>query len=150
SGSVALSGDGRFVYTPVAGSFGTDTFTYQATDSTSASAVTTVTITVRGVNDSPIARYFFYSVAEDGSTTVVLPGVLQNDTDQDGDALIAELLTQPLHGELTFFNNGSFVYKANPNYTGNDTFTYRAVDTGNLASDPATVTIQVLPVADTP
>jgi len=42
-GSVTLAADGSFTYTPATNFFGTDSFTYQASDGTTASAVATVT-----------------------------------------------------------------------------------------------------------
>ena len=54
-GTVALAADGSFTYTPNADFNGTDSFTYTASDGTAASNVATVTITVTGVNDAPVA-----------------------------------------------------------------------------------------------
>ena len=48
NGTVTLSSDGAYVYTPAAGFTGTDTFTYVARDGTVASAPATVTIVVAG------------------------------------------------------------------------------------------------------
>jgi hypothetical protein len=54
SGALTLVADGSFSYAPAANFNGTDTFSYRAHDSNSnESAVTTVTITVRPVNDPP-------------------------------------------------------------------------------------------------
>jgi VCBS repeat-containing protein len=47
NGTLALSADGSFTYTPNAGFSGQDTFTYQAGDGTDTSAPATVTITVQ-------------------------------------------------------------------------------------------------------
>lgn len=47
--SFTLTADGRFSYTPNAGFFGTDSFTYHANDGTADSNVATVTITVNKV-----------------------------------------------------------------------------------------------------
>ena len=52
---MALAADGSFTYTPNADFNGTDSFTYTASDGTAASNVATVTITVTGVNDAPVA-----------------------------------------------------------------------------------------------
>ncbi len=51
NGAVTLNADGSFTYTPNAGFFGTDTFTYQANDGSGDSAAATVTITV--INTTP-------------------------------------------------------------------------------------------------
>jgi VCBS repeat-containing protein len=47
NGTLALSADGSFTYTPNVGFSGQDTFTYQAGDGTDTSAPATVTITVQ-------------------------------------------------------------------------------------------------------
>ena len=52
-GTVTLSSDGAFVYTPALNFNGSDSFTYQANDGTLDSAVATVAITVNAVNDAP-------------------------------------------------------------------------------------------------
>ena len=79
--------------------------------------------------------------------SVAAPGVLGNDTDPDGDALTAVLVSGPAHGTLTLNADGSFSYTPDPDYNGPDTFSYHASD-GKLDSDPVTVTIDVGPVDD--
>jgi hypothetical protein len=46
TGSVVVNGDGSFTYTPAPGSSGTDTFTYQACETTAALCSTPATVTV--------------------------------------------------------------------------------------------------------
>ena len=53
--SFTLNADGSFTYVPAADFFGTDTFTYRASDGTSTSNLAMVTITVNAVNDAPTA-----------------------------------------------------------------------------------------------
>jgi hypothetical protein len=72
--------------------------------------------------------------------TITGSGVLQNDSDVDGDALTAFLVDPPSHGVLTLNPDGSFAYEAGPGFGGKDAFTYVASD-GVLESEPATVTI---------
>ena len=69
-------------------------------------------------------------------------GILNNDTDVDGDTLIATLVDAPTHGEMTFLPDGSFEYTPEAGFVGIDTFTYRAND-DELDSGLATVTIYV-------
>ena len=69
-GSLTLNGDGSFVYLPAANYNGPDSFTYQATDGTLQSAVTTVSLTVNTVNDAPTVADDAYSTAEDTPLTV--------------------------------------------------------------------------------
>ena len=53
-------------------------------------------------------------------------------------------------GTLTLNSNGSFTYAPNNNFSGTDSFTYRACDGPGSCSAPATVTITVTPVNDAP
>src|SRR5829696_6498582 len=148
-GTLDLNANGAFTYTPIANYYGTDSFTYRASDGTLQSGPATVTITVTGANDAPSAADDAYSTNEDTPLTVPAPGVLANDTDPDSSTLTAAVVTGPGHGILTLNANGAFTYTPAANYTGPDTFTYRASD-GSLTSDPATVTITVTPVNDAP
>jgi VCBS repeat-containing protein len=141
NGTLTLNADGSFSYTPSANFNGSDSFTYSASDGTSSTDPITVTITVNPVNDSPIAEDDAYSVVAGNTLEVALPGVLANDTDVDGDALIATLVSGPSSGTLTLNADGSFSYTPNSGFTGTDTFTYTAGD--GSATDEATVTINV-------
>jgi VCBS repeat-containing protein len=93
-------------------------------------------------NLAPDADHDFYAVRTNGTLTVAAAGVLRNDSDPDDDALTAALATGPSHGTLTLSASGAFVYKPAPNFTGTDSFTYRAVDTFGH-TDTARVTIKV-------
>jgi VCBS repeat-containing protein len=149
-GSLTLSSDGSFTYTPDPGFFGSDSFTYKANDGSPAESNTaTVTITVNEVNTAPTAGDNSYSTNEDTTLNVAAPGVLGNDTDPDGDSLNAVLDTGPSDGSLTLNSNGSFTYTPDANFNGSDSFTYRASD-GSANSNVATVTITVDPVNDPP
>jgi uncharacterized delta-60 repeat protein len=76
-------------------------------------------------------------------------GVLANDADPDGASIFsAQLVSGPANGTVALAADGSFRYVPNPNFAGNDSFTYRAVDAGGLASNVATATITVLPTPD--
>ena len=112
----------------------TDTFTYKANDGTLDSNVATVTITVKGVNDKPVAVDDVYSTDEDTTLTVVAAdGVLKNDSDIDSGTLTAILVVGPTHGALTLNADGSLSYVPDANFNGTDTFTYKAND-GTLDS----------------
>ncbi|HVK07445.1 MAG TPA: Ig-like domain-containing protein, partial [Gemmataceae bacterium] len=150
NGSVTLNANGSFTYTPNANFHGTDSFTYRASDGAAQSNLATVTITVSPVNDAPAADNDAYSTNEDTPLTVpTATGVLDGDTDVDGDPVTAVLVAGPANGSLTLNANGSFVYTPAANYNGTDSFTYRASD-GSLTSNLATVSLTVSPVNDPP
>ena len=149
-GALTLNADGSLSYVPDANFNGTDTFTYKANDGTLDSNVATVTITVKGVNDKPVAVDDVYSTDEDTTLTVVAAdGVLKNDSDIDSGTLTAILVVGPTHGALTLNADGSLSYVPDANFNGTDTFTYKAND-GTLDSNVATVTITVKGVNDKP
>lgn len=149
-GSVTLSADGSFTYTPDTDYNGSDSFTYKANDGTADSNVATVTITVDPVNDPPVAVDDAYTTDEDTALVVAAPGVLGNDSDVDGDSLTAILDTNVNHGVLALNSDGSFIYTPDQGYFGGladgesdtDSFTYKAND-GTADSNVATVTITV-------
>jgi VCBS repeat-containing protein len=148
-GSLTLNGDGSFSYIPAADFAGSDSFSYRAGDGTLTSSVATAAISVTAVNDAPVAAGDAFSTTEDTLLTVPAPGVLGNDTDPDGDALTAVLVTGPSHGSLTLNGDGSFSYTPAADFAGSDSFSYQASD-GSLASESATVTLTVTAVNDAP
>ncbi len=151
NGTLTLDPDGAFSYTPQTNFNGTDSFTYRAKDPSGAqSSPATVTITVTPVNGAPVALNNSYTANEDTPLNVAAPGVLGNDTDPDGDPLTAVLATGPANGTLTLNTNGSFAYTPQINFSGGDSFTYRAKDPSGAQSSPATVTITVTPGNDAP
>src|SRR5207249_7581302 len=110
-GTLTLNLNGSFSYTPVASYFGPDSFTYQAKDPSNVlSNTATVSITVTKLNHAPVSANNSYTTSEDTPLTVAAPGVLGNDSDVDGDALIAVLVAGPTHGAVTLNSNGSFIY----------------------------------------
>ena len=148
-GVLSFNPDGSFVYTPAPNFNGTDSFTYRVNDELLDSNVATVILLIAAVNDVPVAVDNSFSATEDTSLIVGLPGILNNDTDVDGDTLTALRVSDPSHGTLTLNANGSFVYVPAPNFNGTDTFTYRAND-GSALSNTAVVTINVAAVNDAP
>ena len=154
NGSVSVSGS-TAMYTPDPGFSGTDTFTFRAKDGPVPNAAwafsntATVTVVVTAVNDAPTAMNDAYSTNEDTTLTVPAPGVLSNDTDPEGSALTAVLVSGPSDGTLTLNADGSFTYTPNANFFGSDSFTYKAND-GELDSNVATVTLTIIPVNDPP
>ncbi|HEX8770882.1 MAG TPA: Ig-like domain-containing protein, partial [Acidimicrobiales bacterium] len=143
-GAAGVWTDDTLVYTPEADYNGTDAFTYTASDGATDSNVATVAVTVNPVNDAPVANPDSYTTASGTALSVPAPGVLGNDTDVDGDPLIAGSASTPANGTVTLGANGSFTYSANPGFSGTDTFTYSASD-ANGGSSTATVTITVRP-----
>lgn len=147
-GSLVVSEDGNFVYTPKLNFNGSDSFAYQAVNEQgTASNVTTATIDVLAVNDTPIAGDDVFEVGQDRDLVISLEsGVLSNDVDPDSqsetDQLRVKTATQPENGRVTISEDGSFVYSPVTGFSGTDSFTYVATD--GLLESSATVTIDVI------
>ncbi len=138
-GDLALDLDGAFIYTPTSGYTGTVTFTYLAGARTLTDTAT-VTLTVEP-NVAPVAADDSYTTDELTPLTVPAPGVLENDSDANGDAITATLTTTPAQGTLALELDGSFVYTPALGFPGEYTFQYETSD--GLLTDSATVTLTV-------
>ena len=139
--------NGNFTYTPTAGYWGPDSFTFTATDGTNASTAATVSLSVID-NVMPVANAQSLSTNENTAVSGSLVA-----TDADNKPLTYAIAVSPTHGTLTSFNasNGAFTYTPTTNYHGPDNFTFTATDGVNTSS-AATVTLTdvdtVTPVAN--
>ena len=156
NGTVTVSTDGSFTYTPTSGFVGTDTFDYAAQDTSAQRDTATVTITVSLPPLPPTARADAYTLEEEGalattrfSTATSEPGVLFNDDDPNGDAFTAVRIDSTANGRLFLASDGTFTYEPNPDFAGTDAFSYAAQDPGGLR-DTALVTLTVTNVPDAP
>lgn len=96
SGTLDCDDSGACTYTPGDENFnGSDSFTYTVDDGNDGTDEGAVSITVNPVNDNPIADNDAYETNEDVELTIDAPGVLDNDSDSDGDSLTAELVQGP-------------------------------------------------------
>ncbi len=152
NGKVSLGNDGKITFTPDPNFYGLASFDYTVCDDGSPQKCSVETaivkVTVSPVNDAPVAGNDSYSVDEDNKLTVLAAdGVLKNDSDVDGDSLAATVVNEPTKGILKLNADGSFEYTPNADFSGTDSFTYKAND-GELDSNVATVSITVKEVND--
>jgi len=116
--------------------------TYYVKVTNAGGTVPSAPATLTVLDHAPVANNDSYTTAENVTLTIAAPGVLANDTDQDGDTLTAVLMTSVSHGTLTLNSTGGFTYKPVTNYYGSDSFTYKAND-GTTTSSAATVSLTV-------
>jgi uncharacterized repeat protein (TIGR01451 family) len=134
-----LSGDPPAVtYTPAPDFVGTDTFRFTANDGEVTSDPATITIIVLQSNRVPMPTPATITVTTGTPINIPLTGI-----DADENPLTFALAGQPAHGTLTG-TPPIVTYQSAPGYVGPDSFTFTAND-GALTSDPATVTINVVP-----
>ncbi len=93
-------------------------------------------------NQSPVALADTFTTDPDSTLSVEAPGVLQNDSDPDGDPLEASVTASPLNGELTLQSDGGVEYVPDPEFVGTDRFRYSASDPNGF-SDTSEVQILV-------
>jgi VCBS repeat-containing protein len=148
--SFTLNADGSFTYTHNGSETTSDSFTYKANDGSADSSTVTVTITVTAVNDAPVAVADSGYTVNEGGSLAGAATVLGNDTDAEGSALTAVLVSGPANASsFTLHAGGTFDYTHNGGETTSDSFTYRAND-GGLNSNTVTVTIAVNAINDAP
>jgi PKD repeat protein len=108
---------------------------------------TTRVVTVGGsANRPPVAVADAWATGTGAPLTVPAPGVLANDSDPDGDALTAVLVSGPARGTLVLQPSGAFAYTPPAGFTGTTTFAYRASDGRGASSASAVVAITVAAV----
>ena len=135
--SGSLSGTApNLTYTPAANFSGTDSFTFRVSDGPADSNVATVTITVRPVNDVPVASG--QSVTTDANAPVA---ITLTASDVENDPLTYEIVAAPAHGTLSG-SGANLTYTPNASYSGADSFTFRAKD-AQATSNTATINISV-------
>lgn len=144
-GTVFLSSDGSFNYTPTADFFGTDRFSYTATNSGGSSEETDVWIEVSGAPDAPVAVDDSVTIDEDAESDI---DVLANDYDVDGDALTVRIVGGPAMGAAAVNPDGTIHYWPSPDLYEGDSLHYEISD-GTLTSQ-GTLRITQRPVDDLP
>ena len=142
-GVVNLFPSGAYQYVAPAGFVGTDTFTYTISDGTLTDTATVTVNIGEAINNPPVTNGETYSTPFETSLAVdVVSGVLANDTDADGDALTATLVSTTSAGTLDLQADGAFSYTPNNGFVGQDSFTYSVSD--GTDSNQATAFINVL------
>jgi len=121
----------------------------RVTDDGGATDTDDTTVEITASNQLPVAVNDSYVLFEDSTLRIAEPGILGNDYDGDMDSLFATLLQSTSHGALILYNNGSFTYTPDENYSGFDGFTYTASD-GTDESNIAIVNITISPINDVP
>jgi len=142
-GAVADNGDGTFLYTPLGGFIGSDSFTYTLTDDELEISTATVTVTVTTVNNgAPVAADDPDAATTLEDTAVTTINVLTNDTLFDNAVISAFGSLSVNGGSVSYNGDGTFQYTPAIDFNGTDSFTYTLTD-DNAESSLATVTVSV-------
>ncbi|MDB2701799.1 Ig-like domain-containing protein [Flavobacteriaceae bacterium] len=142
-GSLTLNSDGTFIYRHNGDDESSDSFTYSANDGKINSSPITVSITVTGTNDTPVAYDDTIIVPLGGTATTLDNGYTSfatNDIDPDGDTLTVSIVSSPSYGTISLNPGGTFSYVQNGTINAGDSFTYKVND-GSLDSNIANVNV---------
>jgi LysM repeat protein len=141
-GTVTVSSNGSFVYTPDANYVGLDTFTYTAGAGILSK---TATVTVNVFQPLLVATPDVYAVHTGNTLIVTGPNNLLGNDFTNGGTVDATSFSSPNHGMLSVSLTGDITYVPDPGFIGTDTFTYYisngygtafAVDTINVVGAP--------------
>ncbi|MFC4777355.1 Ig-like domain-containing protein [Paenibacillus sp. GCM10023252] len=140
SGTLLLSADGSYFYTPDLGFIGTDVFTVLVTDVHGATALSTITVGV--YNLPPRADAAAIIVYFNTPTINIVTG-----TDPNNNPLLYTIVRNPTNGSVVVdIENGGFIYTPNPGYVGPDSFLFQVYDGYGLTSQ-SEVVVNVSPLA---
>jgi uncharacterized repeat protein (TIGR01451 family) len=128
-GSLTLSTNGNFTYTPATGYVGKDSIQYEACNGNNVCVKAWAVFTTTGpVQEAPIANRDTYTT---NINTAVSGNVLTNDTPAGALTVKISPFPTPLHGSLTLSSNGAFTYTPTAGYVGKDSIQYDACNTNN-------------------
>lgn len=147
SGIATVNGSGNIVYTPAAGAYGINVFTYQVCEMPGGlCSSATVTVTVKAPSSTSIATTAVATNDDYISTTQnasVTGNVLTNDSGTGLTVSNAGTITSPGKGTLIITSAGSYTFTPTTGVTGPVDFTYTACDGGAPASC-GTATLHIL------
>jgi hypothetical protein len=165
-GNSSSNNNDKVEYTPAKGFFGNDEFTYTIVDRNGATDSAKVTVTVNPVNHPPppAASNIKVTTEQNQSASVNHPPAASNikvTTEQNQSASITLQATDPDKGDtVTTFSivsetanggkisnfdsqAGTLTYTPAAGFSGQDSFTYKAVDSKGADSNTAKVTVNV-------
>jgi hypothetical protein len=142
--SISANALAGLTFYPAAGlSDSTATFSFVPVYADGSSPSQPLTVNIRmssAKNSAPVAENITLSTYKNVSLTGEFSAV-----DPEGDALTFRIMDKPARGSVEIAEDGSnkFVYTPYPNKTGNDIFTYVAVDASGKESAAAKVKISI-------
>jgi gliding motility-associated-like protein len=136
NGTIIISTNGGYQYTPNPGFIGNDTITYRICDTGTPSLCDTAIIVItvlpdhNGTDNNPPFAGDDANITN--MDTPVSGNVLPNDNDPNGDNITINTtpIVPPVNGTVVIAPNGNYTYVPNPGYCGPDQFVYEICDDG--------------------
>jgi Ca2+-binding RTX toxin-like protein len=160
-GSVRLQENRTILFQPRSDFFGEASFTYTVSDGQGGSSTARATIVYQSVNDNPTPRDDHYNRSgmhilrgtEDLAIEIPILDLLNNDDDVEDNALGRQVVFQNAreaqHGTLEVTSRQTIIYRPNPDFWGETSFSYSVVDSAG-AVGAAGVTLFFENVGDAP
>ncbi|MEZ5107247.1 MAG: Ig-like domain-containing protein, partial [Draconibacterium sp.] len=126
-GTVKIDSNGDIIFTPVANFNGeVPAITYEISDGNGGTdSAVIIIITIEG-NDAPEINDEEYSIC---SSSTLEGNILTNDSDPDGDALLANaVIAEAGHGTFTINGNGDFTYTSEEGFKGTEVIVVEICD----------------------
>lgn len=142
NGSASLSGS-TLTYQSNSDIATSDALTFKVNDGAFDSNVATLTFSISGVNDAPLAAGQSFNASEDIQATITL-----NASDPDGDSLTVIQTANP-DGHTITYSGTTATFTSASNFNGSSSFSYKVSD-GSLESLEATVNLSIAAVNDAP
>jgi VCBS repeat-containing protein len=148
-GTVTVNPNGTYSYVPNANYFGTDSFTFRASDGLLGS-VATVNLTVDSVNDPPVVTgpVTLLAVKEDTARLITEAELLANASDADGPLSVTDLVLIG-NGDLVDNGDDTWTYTPDADDDTSVSFTYKVGD-GIAAAIVTSANLDLTPVNDAP
>lgn len=145
---VVTVNNGTVNYSPSADFFGSDRFLYKINVDGNESNTSAVDLEITNVNDSPVTVADQFTVTSESSRLDIL--LNDSDVDHNKSELTIVITSPPSHGTVAT-NVDSVSYQAEPDFAGEDSFSYLLRDPGDASSNVSNVNLQItqldLPVA---
>jgi gliding motility-associated-like protein len=144
-GTIVISANGDYQYTPDLNFNGTDRVVVRVCDTNPVPECTDIELafTITAVNDQPIINGEAIQVVINSTFQI---NILDNDIDPDSTMLVVDIIpvVGAMHGTVLIDETGNLVYTPDRNYIGPDQIAFRICDTGNpLPALCATNTISI-------
>jgi Bacterial Ig domain len=138
--NITNTATGAFTYTPASNYTGSDSFTFKATDNVTGTVSNTATES-ETVNSTVVNP----PTASNGSVTTTAGTAVNGTLSASGSGTLSfAIVANPAHGTVTItnVNTGAFTYTPVSGYSGSDSFTFDASNSGgtsNVATESVTV-----------
>ncbi len=153
-GTVSVDGNGNVIYTPAAGFYGTDQFTYTVCETPSGqcqtAAIIVEVLSPDMVNSTWAIDDYKTTTKNAAMTVTAANGVLANDIDPEYNTLSVVPKTETVTGKgtLVLAADGSYTFTPVTGYTGPVTFSYDIADNGtplNTAKGTLMILVKLIP-----